>query len=324
MRRAVGQHERHGLAGGDLEIADRREVLAAQRDGGVQRHQVGPGDGAHGAVRQSRDPRHRPPVVEAQDQLGAHRDAAALAADDPDDVGVAAPRRHEVHHGDGAARRLDPRLEDQRVAAIAAGDARAVLDRRDRPASVLAIAEQRGKARRRVEARPAQPVDRSGARDQRRGLAVANQRVVFEGGAHGRSRRVQAGSYQSTTLPFLKDFVFFRVNVRGSLRVWNGVRPLPSDDGGEHELVLVDEPGLGELRHDAAAAEDDQIRAVGGLQRLHLGHQVALEHGGVLPVRRVEGARHHVLGHRVHRPWPPRAASGPPAAWARRPSSARR
>ena len=72
------------------------------------------------AVGQPVDPGHDAAVVEAQDQLGAHRARGrAVAADEADDVGVAAARRHEVDHGHGAVRRLDRRFEDQRAVAIA-------------------------------------------------------------------------------------------------------------------------------------------------------------------------------------------------------------
>ncbi len=43
------------------------------------------------------------------------------------------------------------------------------------------VAEQGREAGVAVEARPAQPVDRAVAVDQRRGLAVADEAVVFDG-----------------------------------------------------------------------------------------------------------------------------------------------
>ena len=50
--------------------------------------------------------------------------------------------------------------------------------RRQRP--LVFVAEERREARRRVEARRAQPVDRAVDADQRRGLGIADQCVVFE------------------------------------------------------------------------------------------------------------------------------------------------
>ena len=45
---------------------------------------------------------------------------------------------------------------------------------------MLVGAEQRGEAGVGIEGRPAQPVDRAVAADQRRGLAIADQPVIFD------------------------------------------------------------------------------------------------------------------------------------------------
>ena len=93
----------------------------------------------------------------------------------------AVAQRHEVDQRDGAVGGLEVGLEDQRVGAVAARDARRSARRgamRQRPCS--GVAEQRGEAGAGVEARPAQPVDRAVAADQRGGLAVADQRVVLD------------------------------------------------------------------------------------------------------------------------------------------------
>src|SRR5581483_12137337 len=98
--------------------------------------------------------------------------------DDADDVGRLPARRHEVEHADGALVRLPGRLEDERVVEIPAAD-RAALGRREQPASVLRAAEERGEAGAGVEAREAEPVDRAAALDERRGLQIAEERVVL-------------------------------------------------------------------------------------------------------------------------------------------------
>src|SRR5262249_44244191 len=59
----------------------------------------------------------------------------------------------------------------------------------DRPVAVLVVAEELGEARVGVDARQAEPVDRSGARDQRYRRRVADEPVVFEGSTHGREGR---------------------------------------------------------------------------------------------------------------------------------------
>ena len=52
---------------------------------------------------------------------------------------------------------------------------------------VAVVAEDRGEARARVEAGDAQPVDRAVVGDQRRGLGVADQRVLLDPGRHSPS-----------------------------------------------------------------------------------------------------------------------------------------
>src|SRR5690606_24251877 len=86
--------------------------------------------------------------------------------------------------GDGALGRLVVGLQDQRPLAIAAGDAGGRVDGGDLPAPVLRPAEQGGEAGAGVEARPAEPVDGSVARDERRRLAVADQGVVLDARGH--------------------------------------------------------------------------------------------------------------------------------------------
>src|SRR5262249_49459331 len=69
-------------------------------------------------------------------------------------------------------------FQDQGVGAIAPFRRSCVTT--DLPPAVPRLAEERGEARRRVEARQAQPVDRPVAADQRGALAVADQGVVLD------------------------------------------------------------------------------------------------------------------------------------------------
>ena len=78
MGAAVAQDEGNGLSGRDGELALRRQVLAAQLDRRAQRQHVGTGDRAQHAVIRARHPGHVGAVVEADDQLGPHRDDAAV------------------------------------------------------------------------------------------------------------------------------------------------------------------------------------------------------------------------------------------------------
>src|SRR5205085_8236849 len=96
-------------------------------------------------------------VVEAHNELGPQLDGSANTFDDADDVGRDAARRHEVEHADRAVRALPRRLEDERVLEVALGAERAGVRRREQPAAVVRVAEQRGEARAGVEARETEP-----------------------------------------------------------------------------------------------------------------------------------------------------------------------
>ena len=75
-------------------------------------------------VVEARHPRDDRAVVEAQDELGAHRHPAAASRDDPHEVGRLAAQRHEVDERDGALRGLELGLQDQGAGPVAAGDLR--------------------------------------------------------------------------------------------------------------------------------------------------------------------------------------------------------
>src|SRR5258708_37794031 len=91
---------------------------------------------------------------------------AARADDEAHDLGMVAAERHEIDQGGGAFPGLKMGFENERARPVAPRDAGLLL-RRDEPAAVIARAEQRGEASFRIEPRPAQPGDRSVARDQR-------------------------------------------------------------------------------------------------------------------------------------------------------------
>ena len=60
-------------------------------------------DRAQGPIFLAMHPRNARAVSEADDELHPHLDPATLAADDPDDVRVAIPRRHHVDRDRSAA-----------------------------------------------------------------------------------------------------------------------------------------------------------------------------------------------------------------------------
>src|SRR5262249_6178212 len=94
-------------------------------------------------------------------------------------------RRHEVDHAVGAAIAAELRIEDERLRPVSLRGLAYGRRGPDREASMLIAPEERREARIRVEARSAEPVDSPPARDERRGLRVADQPVVLDPGSHG-------------------------------------------------------------------------------------------------------------------------------------------
>ena len=92
---------------------------------------------------------------------------------------------------------LERRLQNERVAEIAARDANVARLGRDWPSSVPSFAKQRRETRRAVEARQAQPVYRTVASNEREGLAIADDGVIFDTAGHqgldecGRTRQLK-------------------------------------------------------------------------------------------------------------------------------------
>ena len=106
------------------------------------------------------------------------------------DVGLRLPRRHEVDEPHDALVRLEHRLEDERVAAIAPTCAAEIAVRLKRPVAVLLRADERREARARVEARKAEPVDAAVAVDEGGALQVAEERVVLDRRHQSSSRKL--------------------------------------------------------------------------------------------------------------------------------------
>ncbi len=185
VRRVPGEDEGDPVARPHREGGPGRQVVAVDGDTAHELEGVRTGDERERAVEPA-DPGHRRPVVEADDQIQRHRHGAAHALHHPHQVGSRPAYRHAVREADAAFVAVEGRLEDERAGPVApldpqAAAARAVgRRRRDLPASVRAIAEQRGEARTRVEAGQAQPVDRAVAPDERGRLGVSDERVVLD------------------------------------------------------------------------------------------------------------------------------------------------
>jgi hypothetical protein len=168
------------------------KAVGDQRCFRVKDHHVGPGDRLETAIIETGDPGNDGAIIETEHELGGHLHPSAAPPHDADEMARALlPQRHEVDDVDASLRRLEGRFQDQCVGAIAAPDATGGVTRSDAPMSVVGTAEQRGKDSSRIEARPAQPIDRAGTADERRGLAVADQAVIFDEFCHDPMRRSQ-------------------------------------------------------------------------------------------------------------------------------------
>jgi hypothetical protein len=71
--------------------------------------------------------------------FGAHRNAAAFAFDQAHQCGNVPAQRHEIGDSRRAARGLEARLENQRIAAIGSRRARRGVGRANEPAAVLRL-----------------------------------------------------------------------------------------------------------------------------------------------------------------------------------------
>src|SRR6185312_6652854 len=112
MRAIPGEHERHGLAFVDGELADRRHVAAFELDRRAQHQRVGTGDRVDAAVAPAH-PGDDAAIIEAEDRLHADPHAAALAVEQAHDLDRVAPRRHghEIGENHAVAARAKAGLE---------------------------------------------------------------------------------------------------------------------------------------------------------------------------------------------------------------------
>jgi hypothetical protein len=157
----------------------------------AQHRHIGSGNGALRAVFQARDPGNDQPETKTQDELAGHGDPAALADDESHHGRRTFATRHEVDQRDGSVLGLKSRFEDQRVGAVTAMHAHILVARRDLPASMFARSQERGEAGVGVEARPAQPIDRTVAPDQRGRFTIADESIIFDAAAHRVTTRNQ-------------------------------------------------------------------------------------------------------------------------------------
>jgi hypothetical protein len=181
----VTQDERNLLVGLDNELADGREVFAAQRNRRRQQKHLRPSNRTQRAIIKPRDPGNGRAVIEPDDDLAAHAYPTFEPDDETNDVTTVAFRRHEVDQENASLACLESRLQDQSVASISSRCLRSFFGR-DQPTTILRIAKQRGKARIGIKSRQAQPIDRAVSADESGRLAIPYQGVVFDRKRHGR------------------------------------------------------------------------------------------------------------------------------------------
>ena len=178
-----GERERPALPGRDLEVGHGGEALAPERQVGGEREGLGPRHRVD-PVRGSAHPGDHRAVVHSHHQLHPHRHGAPAADDLADQDRRALALGHAVDHRHRAVGGLEVRLEDQGAVAVPAARGSAAVAGGQAEPAVLGAAQQGREAGGRVEAGQAEPVDGAAARDQGRGLAVADQRVVLDGVGH--------------------------------------------------------------------------------------------------------------------------------------------
>ena len=189
MRRPIGEHKGYRLAFAHLEIGNRGQVLAAGFDRRPQHGHVLPRDRQQCAIFGSPDPGNVDAEIKADHELHVQLHFAQDAPHQPHHVGGLAARGHEIDQCDDAVFGFKPRLQDQRVVPVAAGGAFDLVRGRDQPAAVPVRAQQSRETGIGIKGGPAQPVDRSITADQCRGLAIADQPIVFNSAGHSASAR---------------------------------------------------------------------------------------------------------------------------------------
>ena len=136
-------------------------------------------------------------VAEPRRQHHPHGDAARPAFDQPHQRRLPRVERHRVGQRHLALVGGEACLQHQRVVQVPPLRRRRGAIRRDPPCPILGAAKQCGEAGRAVEARPAEPLDRAAAPDQRCRAAVADQAVLLDWRWSGAQEVRRAGRHRA-------------------------------------------------------------------------------------------------------------------------------
>src|SRR5215469_16577045 len=137
-----------------------------------------------GAVFGPVHPRDDRAIAKTNHTFGTKPYLAGTSKNDTHQIKLAISSGHEIDHGRGAGLGLEFGFENQRIGKVATAHIWRGRYGCNQPPAVLGRSEQSRKARRRVEARPAQPIDGAVATDQGCAVAVPNHRVIFDPQRH--------------------------------------------------------------------------------------------------------------------------------------------
>lgn len=138
-----------------------------------------------------RTPWHIFTETEPDHQIHAHLHMAAVASNEANDIGRRGARRHKINQRDGTVGGFKTGLENETVSTIVMARPLDLFRRSDPPMTVAFIAQEGCKAGVGIEARPAKPVERPRPVDERDGLAVADNSIVFDmAGQFGGTRQL--------------------------------------------------------------------------------------------------------------------------------------
>jgi hypothetical protein len=179
VRGHIGQDEGNRLTFLHRESAYGVQVLSVQIHGCAQHQHRGSGNRRERFLVQPVHPRHREAVAKTDHEVRFHRHLAFATDHQSHDRAVHLPDRHEIDDGNDAVFVLEAGLQDQAAVLVVTANLR-VAARRDFPAAILDVAQQRRETCIRIETRGAEPVDRTVATDQRSRAHVADHRVVFD------------------------------------------------------------------------------------------------------------------------------------------------
>ena len=184
------------------QLHSRAALWPERRVGQQGEHRATAGVDAKSELAEAADAGREPPIIRARIEHDRHLDLAPLAARDADELvpGLWLPQRirsrergHEVGDRELARSREKARLQYVGLAEVAALRAeRASGGNAESTAPVLV--EDGGKQGRAVEPRPAEPVERPVAGDQRCGPAVADDGMVADRRRHAEARVRRAAS----------------------------------------------------------------------------------------------------------------------------------